>query len=59
MFGIDYTHNFFTVSLSSLGVDRLLHFYEGWLGVTRAAVMAVCLMGVTGLLTRCRIRLQL
>ncbi len=59
MFGIDYSHDFITVSLSSLGIESPLHLYEGWWGVGRAAVMAVCLMGVTGLLTRCRIRLQL
>jgi heparan-alpha-glucosaminide N-acetyltransferase len=35
------------------------HFHEGWLGVARSAVLAVCFVAVTGLLSRCRIRLHL
>lgn len=45
--------------LAVLGIDYLqTHFIEGWTGVARSAVIAVCLMGVTGLLTRCGIRLK-
>ena len=39
--------------LAVLGIDYLqTHFNEGWSGVVRSAVIAVCLVGVTGLLTR-------
>jgi predicted acyltransferase len=45
--------------LAVLGIDALqTHFHEGWTGVARSAVLAVCLVGVTGLLTRCGIRLK-
>ncbi len=45
--------------LAILGIDYLqTHFSDGWTGVARSAVVAVCLMGVTGLLTRCGIRLK-
>ena len=47
-------------ALSALKIDFLqTHFSDGWLGVARSAVLALCLVGLTGLLTRCRIRLQL
>jgi heparan-alpha-glucosaminide N-acetyltransferase len=47
-------------ALTVLKVDYLqTRFNEGWVGVARSAVIAVCLVAVTGLLTRCRIRLQL
>jgi predicted acyltransferase len=47
-------------ALIALKVDFLqTHFSEGWLGVARSAVLALCLVGLTALLTRCRIRLQL
>ncbi len=58
MFGIDYSNNL-TFSLRRFGIDYSHQLCEGWWGVGRAAVMAVCLLGVTALLTRCRIRLQL
>lgn len=45
--------------LSILGIDYLqTHFQEGWPGVARAAVIAMCLVAVTGVLTRCGIRLK-
>ncbi len=47
-------------ALTAAGIDYLqTHFNEGWLGVARLAVIALWLVGVTSLLTRCRIRLQL
>ena len=45
--------------LSILGIDALqTHVCEGWGGVARSAVVAVSLMGVTVLLTRCGIRMK-
>jgi len=45
--------------LSILGIDTLqTHVSEGWSGVARSAVVAVSLLGVTVLLTRCGIRLK-
>lgn len=45
--------------LAVLGIDYLqTHLSEGWIGVARSAVIAVCLVGVTGLLTCCGIRLK-
>ena len=45
--------------LSILGIDYLqTHFQEGWPGVARAAVIAMCLVVVTGVMTRCGIRLK-
>jgi predicted acyltransferase len=35
------------------------HFTYGWPGVARSAVIAVGLVAVTDLLTRCRIRMQM
>ena len=50
----------FYSALAVLGVTYLqTHFHEGWLGVARSAVIAVCLVAVTGVLTRCRVHLQL
>lgn len=46
-------------SLAMFGIDYSQQLSEGWWGVGRAAVMAVCLLGITALLTRGRIRLQL
>lgn len=46
-------------ALAAAGINYSDHFNEGWLGVTRAATMAFCLVALTGLLTRCRVRLQL
>lgn len=52
-------HIFYAV-LALLGVTYLqTHLHEGWPGVARSAVLAVCFVAVTGLLTRCRIRLRL
>jgi predicted acyltransferase len=45
--------------LTVLGIDYLqTHLSEGWTGVARSAVVAICLLGVTGVLTRCGIRLK-
>ena len=47
MFGIGYPNNL-TFSLRRLsGIDYSHRLCEGWWGVGRAAVMAVCLLGVT------------
>ena len=51
---------FFYAVLAVLGIDYLEnHFHAGWPGVARSAVLAVCFVAVTALLTRCRVRLQL
>lgn len=45
--------------LSVLGIDFLqTHLSEGWSGVARSAVVALGLMGVTVVLTRCGLRLK-
>jgi heparan-alpha-glucosaminide N-acetyltransferase len=45
--------------LALMGITYLqTHFHEGWPGVARSAVLAVCFVAVTGALTRCRIRLH-
>jgi uncharacterized membrane protein len=45
--------------LAVVGIDYLqTHFQDGWTGIARSAVFAVCLVGVTGLLPRCHIRLK-
>lgn len=45
--------------LSLFGINYLqTHLSEGWTGVARSAVVALCLMGVTTLLTRCGMRLK-
>lgn len=45
--------------LAVLGIDFLqAYFIEGWTGVTRSAIIAVSLVGVTGLLTCCGVRLK-
>ena len=48
-------------SLLALGGITYLetHFHEGWPGVARSAALAVFFVALTGLLTRCRIRLRL
>jgi len=46
-------------SLAMFGIDYSQQLCEGWWGVGRAAMMAVCLLGAAALLTRCRIRMQL
>lgn len=50
----------FYASLALLGVTYLqTHLNDGWPGVARSAVLAVFFVGVTAVLTRCRVRLQL
>ena len=45
--------------LSVLGIDALqTHLNEGWAGVARSAAVALFLMAVTVLLTRCGVRLN-
>jgi predicted acyltransferase len=52
-------HIFYSL-LAVLGVTYLqTHFIEGWPGVARSAALALGLVGVTALLTKCRVRLQL
>ena len=45
--------------LAMFGIDYSQYLNDGWWGVLRAAMMAVCLVTLTGLLTRCGIRLHL
>ncbi len=53
-------HPAFYWLLTLLGIDYLqTHFTEGWIGICRAAVVALFLFGLTALLTRVRVRLQL
>jgi heparan-alpha-glucosaminide N-acetyltransferase len=50
----------FYSALAAAGVTYLqTHFCEGWLGVARSAVLAVCFVAITEGLTWCRIRLKL